>query len=69
MSQIKLAILYHEDGGNIIPTKDSTHPQTTGCHKLEQQNTKLKCREILNVTSYLIPEYNKFLTCQTVHKK
>jgi len=59
MSQIKLAILYHEDGGNIIPTKDSTHPQTTGCHKLEQQNTKFKCHEILNVTSYVKPEYNK----------
>ena len=63
-----LANLYPEDGGTIIPTKDGTHPQTARCHKLEQQNTKLQCREILNVTSYVKPEYNKFLTCQTTHK-
>jgi len=62
------AILYPEDGGNIIPTKDGTYLQTTRCHKLEQKITKLTFRETLNVTSYLKPEYNKLLTCQTAQK-
>jgi hypothetical protein len=56
------AIVSPLDGGNIIPTKDDTHPQTAQCYKLEQQNMELKCCEILNVTSYLKPECNKFLT-------
>jgi hypothetical protein len=68
MPHIQLGFLYPEVGGNIIPTEDGNHPQTTWCHKLEQQNMKLKCREILNVTSYPKSEYNKFLTCQTIHK-
>jgi hypothetical protein len=64
-----LAISYYpEDGGNIIPTKDGTQTQTARCHKMEQQNMELKCCEILNVTNYLKPEYNKFLSCQTIHK-
>jgi len=54
-------ILYPEDRGNIIPTKDGTHPQITRCHKLVQKNKKFTFHETLNVTSYLKPKYNKFL--------
>jgi hypothetical protein len=55
------AILYPEGGGNITSTKDGTHPQTTGCHKLEQKNRKLMFHDTFNITIYLKPEYNKFL--------
>jgi hypothetical protein len=48
-----LTILNPEDGGNIILRNKDTHPQTTQCHKWEQQNMKLKCCEILDVINYL----------------
>jgi hypothetical protein len=49
------AILHRKDRGNIIPTKDGTHPQITQCQKMVQENTKLTFRETLNVTRYLQP--------------